>query len=50
MSVHNGTPWVRDTVASVLARAAGELVVIDDGSTDATMRSSLMSADREAYC
>jgi glycosyltransferase involved in cell wall biosynthesis len=38
MSVHNGAPWVRDAVASVLAQTAGdlELIVIDDGSTDAT--------------
>jgi glycosyltransferase involved in cell wall biosynthesis len=38
MSVHNGAPWVRDAVASVLAQTAGdlELIVIDDGSTDTT--------------
>src|SRR3989442_1247107 len=38
MSVHNGVPWVRDAVASVLAQTAGdlELIVIDDGSTDTT--------------
>ena len=36
--VHNGVPWVRDAVASVLAQTEGdlELIVIDDGSTDAT--------------
>ena len=38
MSVHNGAPWVRDAVESVLAQTARdlELIVIDDGSTDAT--------------
>ncbi len=38
MSVHNGAPWVADAVRSVLAQTAGdlELIVIDDGSTDAT--------------
>jgi glycosyltransferase involved in cell wall biosynthesis len=38
MSVHNGAPWVTAAVTSVLAQAAGdlELVVVDDGSTDAT--------------
>src|SRR5207302_7256217 len=38
MPVYNGAPWVRDAVASVLAQTAGdlELIVIDDGSTDAT--------------
>ena len=31
--VHNGVPWVRDAVASVLAQTEGdlELIVIDDG-------------------
>jgi glycosyltransferase involved in cell wall biosynthesis len=38
MSVYNGAPWVATAVASVLAQADGdlELVVMDDGSTDAT--------------
>ncbi len=38
MSVRNGAPWVREAVESVLAQTAGdlELIVIDDGSTDAT--------------
>ena len=38
MSVHNGAPWVADAVRSVLTQTAGdlELIVIDDGSTDAT--------------
>jgi len=48
MSVHNGAPWVRDAVASVLAQTAGdlELIVIDDGSTDAT--SELLAAVRDS--
>src|SRR2546429_293008 len=38
MSVHNGAPWVADALRSVLTQTAGdlELIVIDDGSTDAT--------------
>jgi glycosyltransferase involved in cell wall biosynthesis len=38
MSVRDGAPWVREAVESVLAQTAGdlELVVIDDGSVDAT--------------
>jgi glycosyltransferase involved in cell wall biosynthesis len=38
MSVRNGAPWVRDAVKSVLEQTVTdlELVVIDDGSTDAT--------------
>jgi glycosyltransferase involved in cell wall biosynthesis len=56
MSVHNGAPWVRDAVASVLAQTAGdlELIVIDDGSTDATpellaaVRDSRVHAERRA--
>jgi glycosyltransferase involved in cell wall biosynthesis len=38
MSVHDGAPWVADAVASVLGQTDGdlELIVIDDGSTDAT--------------
>jgi glycosyltransferase involved in cell wall biosynthesis len=38
MSVRNGAPWVRDAVESVLDQTVTdlELVVIDDGSTDAT--------------
>ena len=38
MSVRNGAPWVREAVESVLAQTAPdlELIVIDDGSTDAT--------------
>lgn len=38
MSVHNGAPWVRQAAESVLAQTLGdlELIVIDDGSTDAT--------------
>jgi glycosyltransferase involved in cell wall biosynthesis len=36
MSVHNGAPWVRDAVTSVLTQRLAdlELIVIDDGSTD----------------
>jgi glycosyltransferase involved in cell wall biosynthesis len=38
MSVRDGAPWVRPAVLSVLAQTASdlELIVIDDGSTDAT--------------
>lgn len=38
MAVHNGAPWVADAVRSVLVQTARdlELIVIDDGSTDAT--------------
>jgi glycosyltransferase involved in cell wall biosynthesis len=38
MSVRDAAPWVREAVESVLAQTAGdlELIVIDDGSSDAT--------------
>src|SRR5207247_10737905 len=37
LAVHDGAPWVKDAVASVLAQALAdlELVVVDDGSADA---------------
>ena len=39
MSVHNGAPWVREAVTSVLTQTLAdlELIVIDDGSTDDTV-------------
>src|SRR2546428_10842757 len=38
MGVHNGAPWVREAVMSVLTQTAPdlELIVIDDASDDAT--------------
>lgn len=47
MAVRDGAPWVAEAVDSVLAQTAGdlELVVIDDGSTDAT--AALLGAIRD---
>jgi len=47
MGVRDGAPWVADAVASVLAQTAGdlELIVVDDGSTDATP--ALLAAVRD---
>jgi len=38
MAVRDGVPWVKDAVASVLAQTLSdlELIVVDDGSVDAT--------------
>src|SRR6266511_2540652 len=38
MPVYNGAPYVREAVASLLAQTCTdfELVIVDDGSTDAT--------------
>jgi glycosyltransferase involved in cell wall biosynthesis len=47
MGVHNGAPWVGDAVGSVLRQTAAELelIVVDDGSTDAT--ASVLAAVRD---
>jgi glycosyltransferase involved in cell wall biosynthesis len=47
MSVHNGAPWIARAVESVLGQTLGdlELIVVDDGSTDAT--STLLAAVRD---
>src|SRR5205823_2040364 len=47
MSVHDGAPGVAPAVASVLGQTAGdlELIVVDDGSTDAT--ADLLAAVRD---
>jgi glycosyltransferase involved in cell wall biosynthesis len=47
MSVHDGAPRIEAAIASVLAQTAGdlELIVVDDGSTDATPR--LLAAIRD---
>ena len=48
MAVHNGAPWVREAVDSVLAQTLSdlELIVIDDASTDATP--TLLASIRDA--
>ena len=48
MSVHDGARWVGEAVASVLGQTEGdlELIVIDDGSTDATP--DVLAAVRDA--
>lgn len=48
MSVHDGAPWIARAVASVLAQTERdlELIVIDDGSTDATP--ALLAAEHDA--
>jgi glycosyltransferase involved in cell wall biosynthesis len=48
MAVHDGAPWITQAVASVLAQSAGdlELIVIDDGSADATP--DLLAAVRDS--
>jgi glycosyltransferase involved in cell wall biosynthesis len=56
MSVHDGARWVGEAVASVLGQTDGdlELIVIDDGSTDATaevlaaVRDGRVSVHRQA--
>ncbi len=48
LAVHDGAPWVKDAVASVLAQTLAdlELVVVDDGSADATPALLAGIADR----
>ena len=56
MAAHDGAQWIAQAVASVLAQSAGdlELIVIDDGSTDATpdllagVRDSRLRVERQA--
>jgi hypothetical protein len=49
MAVHNGMPWLRETLDSLLAQtfADFELVVVDDGSTDETSEVLARCAARE---
>jgi glycosyltransferase involved in cell wall biosynthesis len=56
MAVHNGAPWVAEAVQSVLTQSLTdlELIVVDDGSTDATaavlaaVRDPRLSVERQA--
>jgi glycosyltransferase involved in cell wall biosynthesis len=57
MSVYNGAPWVREAVQSLLTQTLTDLevIVIDDGSTDATpevlasLRDSRLVVERRAH-
>jgi hypothetical protein len=50
MPVHNGEPWLADAIASVLQQTLREfeLIVVDDGSTDASPATLVAMSRRDA--